>query len=467
MSHVAIAAALALEDVSAGERLTAFSLASFANREHRAFPGTRVAAARAGLSRSQYLAASDGLQKRGLLAVEESGGGRGRSAVVAVLFAEAGPWFEGEINAALFEATLGYSAARGSARLLLATLAAVADEQREVAGVGTDEIRAAAGMADSTYRRARAALLASGELVLETAGGGRAKTNRWRLRDPQATGLPPVLARRTRRAPRGINRPLMAAAKEPPAISGSEETAREATRREGVKGPGLTGVSERNPGQTRTVCAGNGLGLSGVSRPNPGQSRTVSPETPPQTPPETPPQTPPRNARAGREPQNPRTLEDPPSPPDGGSWAGSVRIVEDYLTDRGRRRQRTVTVELDAIRAEFAEPTTVERSDWGRIRSELRRTAGESTFEIWLAQLELLATDQTGCLLLAYPLETRAWLTTRYGGLIERTGRSVGRELRLATDRELQLLSALAAARSGLPESSLPDLMSHEHKEAV
>jgi hypothetical protein len=39
MSHVAIAAALALEDVSAGERLTAFSLASFANREHRAFPG--------------------------------------------------------------------------------------------------------------------------------------------------------------------------------------------------------------------------------------------------------------------------------------------------------------------------------------------------------------------------------------------------------------------------------------------
>jgi len=82
MSHVAIAAALALEDVSAGERLAAFSLASFANREHRAFPGTRVAAAR----------------------TEESGGGRGHSAVVAVLFAEAGPWFEGEINAALFEA---------------------------------------------------------------------------------------------------------------------------------------------------------------------------------------------------------------------------------------------------------------------------------------------------------------------------------------------------------------------------
>jgi hypothetical protein len=185
MSHVAIAAALALEDVSAGERLAAFSLASFANREHRAFPGTRVAAARAGLSRSHYLAASDGLQKRGLIAMEESRGGRGRSAVVAVLFAEAGPWFEGEINASLFEVTLGYTRARGSARLLLAALAAVADDRLEVAGLGTDEIQAAAGMADSTYRRARAALLASGELVLERAGGGRAKTNRWRLRDPQ------------------------------------------------------------------------------------------------------------------------------------------------------------------------------------------------------------------------------------------------------------------------------------------
>jgi hypothetical protein len=43
MSHVAIVAALALEDVSAGERLAAFSLASFANREHRAWPGTRIA----------------------------------------------------------------------------------------------------------------------------------------------------------------------------------------------------------------------------------------------------------------------------------------------------------------------------------------------------------------------------------------------------------------------------------------
>jgi hypothetical protein len=44
MSHAAIAAVLALDDVSLGERLAAFSLASFANREQRAWPGTRIAA---------------------------------------------------------------------------------------------------------------------------------------------------------------------------------------------------------------------------------------------------------------------------------------------------------------------------------------------------------------------------------------------------------------------------------------
>ena len=109
MSHVAIAAALALSDVSAGERMAAFSLASFANREHRAWPGTRVAAARAGLSRSQYLAARDGLVRRGLVVVEHAGDGRGNSPVVAVTFAQAGPWVDGEINAPLFEAALSWS----------------------------------------------------------------------------------------------------------------------------------------------------------------------------------------------------------------------------------------------------------------------------------------------------------------------------------------------------------------------
>ncbi len=50
VSRQAIAAALAREDLAGGERLVAFSLASFAGRDGRAWPGAPAAAARAGLS---------------------------------------------------------------------------------------------------------------------------------------------------------------------------------------------------------------------------------------------------------------------------------------------------------------------------------------------------------------------------------------------------------------------------------
>jgi hypothetical protein len=472
MSHVAIAAALALEHVSAGERLTSFSLASFANREHRAWPGTPVAATRAGLSRSQYLAAREGLSKRGLLAVEDSGGGRGHSPILALRFARTGPWFEGEINAPLFEATLGYSRARGSARVLLAVLAAIANDRLEVRDLATEGIRDAAGMADSTYRRARAALLGSGELLLEAAGGGRGRTNRWVLRDPRSINAEPALAKRTRVAPNRAARPLMASTKEPPTPEAHHETPPAPLWRETEKGPGLTGVSEPNPAQIRTVCVGKGPGLTGVSEPNPAQNRTVrarkgpgltgvSEPNPaqnrtvsPQTPPETPPQTPPPNARAGREPQNPRTKGIPPSPPEGGSDEAPVTIAEHYITERGRRRQRIVTVEIASIRAQFAHPDAVDRSDWDQIRSELSRIAGESIFDLWLFELEPVAVDQAGSLVLACPPPTRGWVAERYGRLLELAGRSVNRQPRLATDREMQLLAALADAGSFEPAAS-------------
>ena len=61
MSYRTIAAALALEDVSIGERLVAFSLASYADSEHQTFVGNPAAATRAGLSRNQYLAARERL----------------------------------------------------------------------------------------------------------------------------------------------------------------------------------------------------------------------------------------------------------------------------------------------------------------------------------------------------------------------------------------------------------------------
>jgi hypothetical protein len=83
VSRQAIAAALAREDLMGGERLVAFSLASFAGRDGRGWPGASAAAARAGLSRSRYLHDRDRLVRRGLVAVEEVASGRGRASTVA------------------------------------------------------------------------------------------------------------------------------------------------------------------------------------------------------------------------------------------------------------------------------------------------------------------------------------------------------------------------------------------------
>ena len=127
VSHAAIAAVLAAEDWTPTERLAALSLASFANAQQIAWPGNRVAAARAGLGRSTYLAARERLVARGLIVLGDQPVGRGRPGTLRLAFAEHGPWWDGEVNAQLLEAVLNYSQARGPARLLLATIAALAD----------------------------------------------------------------------------------------------------------------------------------------------------------------------------------------------------------------------------------------------------------------------------------------------------------------------------------------------------
>jgi hypothetical protein len=477
VSCQSVAAALALDGrVAVGERLAAFSLASFTNREHRAWPGTRVAATRAGLSRSQFLAARDSLVRRGLVRIESAGGGRGNSPVVFLVFAEVGPWADVNVNAPLFEAILSYSRSRGSARLLLAALAALSADDRSVAGVSTEELRAAAGVSDSTYRRARTALLASGEVRLEEAGGGRAKTNRWVLSDPRANGAAGLLAAQRRPPLPGPARPLVTAARvKAPAAPTPAATVASS---HGSKGPDLNGVSVKNPGQDRTVSAVKGPGsggllprntgqdrtvselkgpgLSGVSTRNPAQNRTVSAQTPPQTPSFTPSP----YAPAGREPQNLSTF--PPNPPGGGSSPGQVTVVETYLSERGRRRKRAVVVDLDVARRQLRPPGAGDRDVWAAVRGELLRMVGESTFEIWLTGLELVAVNAESQLLLSCPTGTRAWVSSRFAGALNRAASRLGHAVRVADDRELQLLHALAA---------VPDSSSHsvdlDQKEAV
>ncbi|MDQ6806756.1 MAG: hypothetical protein M3065_17755 [Actinomycetota bacterium] len=243
MSYRTIAAALALDSVTAGERLVAFSLASFADGEHQAFPGDATAAARAGLSSSRYLAARKQLVGRGLVTVAGIGGGRGRLSTLTLDFAICGLWLDGRINPGLFEDVLSYTRARGPARLLLAGLAALANEDREVVGPTTEEIRVAAGLADSTYRRARAALLSAGEVVVDGCGG-RGNTSQWRLIDPRTLGPPTPV--RTRVAPTAGARPLMVPARE--ILSAEVERRDEKTAQDRT-------VSELNPAHDRTVSS--------------------------------------------------------------------------------------------------------------------------------------------------------------------------------------------------------------------
>jgi chromosomal replication initiator protein len=72
-----------------------------------------------------------------------------------------------------------------------------------------------------------------------------------------------------------------------------------------------------------------------------------------------------------------------------------------------------------ALRAQ-PEPT----SAWRTIQSDLRRLVGESTYEIWLATVELKSWDGELLLLMAPPA-TRAWVADRFGRLLERCAREV------------------------------------------
>ena len=467
MSREAIAAALARDNLPSGERLVAFSLASFAGSDNRAWPGAPAAAARAGLSRSRYLYDRDRLVQRGLVVIEEAGSGRGCASTLALPFVSTGPWWEAEINAELFEAVLSRSQARGPARLVLAAMAALADESGIVRGLSGVELCAAAGVDDHTYRRARKELLECGELVLVHRACGRGNTNVWEVRLPGGiaaavrAGWPP---RRVAR-PAGA-RPLLAAvagsaADEIDADGGAPSDS--VGRGDGGGGrvtgaenrPALTGVSDPNGGQDRTVPELNCPVAPGVSGAKRGQDRTLFDGQPAENPAEkgakNPAENPAANARAGKEPQNPRIPEDPPTPLAGGLSARSLMIEQTYITDRGRRRRRLVRVDLDAVRRGLGIPTAEERRDWQRIRELLKAKVGESQFDIWLEPVELVAIDTDRKLVLAVPPAAAGWTRERFGRILEACTASVGRDARFADEPERRAVGAEAPNRSTFP----------------
>ena len=405
MSYRAIAAALALEELSIGQRLTVFSLASFANRQHRAWPAAATAAARAGLSRRQYLTARAELEQRGLISTEPMDGRIGSSGLTHLVFAGQGPSIEREINAELFESTLARSGSRGGARVLLAVLAALADRDRVVDGLSVEELSLAGGLSDSTYRRARAQLLAAGEIELPETGGGRSRCNTWRV------------------------------------VAGSEDVASQHANESAI-----AAISECEDEQLLTS-------ENPVTNPvvNPGQNRTPARA-------ETPPETPSSRARAGKESQNQRTT--PPDPPEGGQ-RDRVVIVEDFVSSRGRHRQRQTAADPAA---ELSAIGDVERRHWSICRELLRERLGASIFDIWLASFELVAVSRKDrALLIGGRPEAAVWVGGRYGRVLASLADFVGRPVRVISDRERQMLAHVSAdARNPLTVSSTSR---HDHQE--
>ncbi len=73
-------------------------------------------------------------------------------------------------------------------------------------------------------------------------------------------------------------------------------------------------------------------------------------------------------------------------------------------------------------------------SAWKTIRAELRRAVGDSTFDIWIAPIELKAWDGE-LLLLQAPASTQGWVSDRFGRILERCARQIlGSAARIAFD---------------------------------
>jgi len=73
-------------------------------------------------------------------------------------------------------------------------------------------------------------------------------------------------------------------------------------------------------------------------------------------------------------------------------------------------------------------------SAWRAIRAELRRALGDSTYEIWIAPLEVKAFEGA-MLLLTAPPATRAWTAKRFGRILESAAKAVvGMDVQVAVE---------------------------------
>jgi chromosomal replication initiator protein len=97
----------------------------------------------------------------------------------------------------------------------------------------------------------------------------------------------------------------------------------------------------------------------------------------------------------------------------------------------------------------YVEPTAA----WRELRADLRRAVGESTYEIWLEPLELVAV-RDGKVLINAPAATRPWVTKRFGRLIETRAKAA-----FGSDAEVELSSQGPDRRDEPPGQASPQVL--------
>jgi hypothetical protein len=115
-----------------------------------------------------------------------------------------------------------------------------------------------------------------------------------------------------------------------------------------------------------------------------------------------------------------------------------------------------VPVDLGAVRARLRAAGGADRAAWDQIRAALLDVVGHSTFEIWLAPLELLAVDLDGTLVISAPPETVSWVTRRFGRILDTAAERAGLRLRIADELERHAAEALSPATAAGPAHPSP-----------
>ena len=99
------------------------------------------------------------------------------------------------------------------------------------------------------------------------------------------------------------------------------------------------------------------------------------------------------------------------------------------------------------MRARLRAAGEADLAAWEQVAGAAAETVGESTFEIWLEPLELIAVDRDGTLIVSAPEATVSWVAQRFGRVLDGAAQRAGRPLRIADEVERKAAETLVPRR--------------------